>query len=111
MGFMDEVSRRLGLRSEEAAPAAGTTTRQASWRGTVLAESDRTVVVEGNHYFPLQSVRQQYLRHSGSHTVCAWKGTASYYDVVVDGEVSRDAAWYYPEPASAAERIRGHVAF
>jgi uncharacterized protein (DUF427 family) len=86
-------------------------TRQATWDGAVLAESDQTTVVEGNHYFPVESVRREFLRPSASHTVCAWKGTASYYDVVVDGQVNQDAAWYYPDPSRAAERIRGSVAF
>jgi uncharacterized protein (DUF427 family) len=83
----------------------------AVWRETVLAESDDTVVVEGNHYFPADSLHREFLRPSARHTVCAWKGTASYYDVVVDGEVNREAAWYYPDPSPAAARIRGRIAF
>jgi uncharacterized protein (DUF427 family) len=83
----------------------------ATWRDTVLAESDDTVVVEGNHYFPSDSLRREVFRPSSSHSVCPWKGTASYYDVVVDGEVNRDAAWYYPDPSPAAAQIRGRVAF
>jgi uncharacterized protein (DUF427 family) len=77
----------------------------------VLAESDDTVVVEGNHYFPADSIRREHFRESETHTVCPWKGTASYYDVVVDGEVNRDAAWYYPQPKDAAREIKDRVAF
>lgn len=84
---------------------------KATWKGAVLAESDETVVVEGNHYFPADSVNREHFRESGTHTVCGWKGTASYYDVVVGGETNLDAAWYYPEPKAAAEEIRGRVAF
>ncbi len=84
---------------------------RAEWRGTVLAESDETVVVEGNHYFPRSAVRERYLTGSDTHTICPWKGTASYYSVVVDGATNEDAAWYYPEPKAAAEQIRDHVAF
>jgi uncharacterized protein (DUF427 family) len=84
---------------------------KAVWKEHVIANSDDTVVVEGNHYFPIESVDRALLRESESHTVCPWKGTASYYDVVVDGEVNHDAAWYYPEPKDAAREIRGRVAF
>jgi uncharacterized protein (DUF427 family) len=84
---------------------------KAMWNGAVLAESDETIVVEGNHYFPPQSVRQEHFRGSETHTTCGWKGVASYYDVVVDGEVNRDAAWYYPEPMEAAAEIKAYVAF
>jgi uncharacterized protein (DUF427 family) len=84
---------------------------KAVWKGAVIAESDRTQVIEGNHYFPPDAVVRARLRPSASHTVCSWKGTASYYDVVVDGEVNADAAWYYPEPKSAASSIAGWVAF
>jgi uncharacterized protein (DUF427 family) len=83
---------------------------QAVWRGTVLAESDQTVKVEGNHYFPPQSLRREFLVPSTTASVCPWKGTASYYDVTVDGQVNKDAAWYYPQPGTAAQ-IAGHVAF
>ena len=76
----------------------------------VLAESERTVV-EGNHYFPAESLRMEHFRPSATHTVCSWKGTASYYDIEVDGQVNRDAAWYYPSPSEAARQISGHVAF
>jgi uncharacterized protein (DUF427 family) len=84
---------------------------RAVWNGAVLAESDRTVVVEGNHYFPPDAVRGEFLRPSETHTVCGWKGTASYYDVVVGGQVNKDAAWYYPTPSAEAGAIKGHVAF
>jgi uncharacterized protein (DUF427 family) len=84
---------------------------RAVWHDAVLAESNDTVVVEGNHYFPPDSIRGEYFRPSGTHTTCPWKGVASYYDVVVGGEVNRDAAWYYPEAKEAAQRIKGHVAF
>ena len=83
----------------------------ASWNGTVIARSDATRVVEGNHYFPPESVDRRYLRASDTHTVCSWKGTASYHDVVVDGQVNKDAAWYYPEPKPAAAEIAGYIAF
>ena len=84
---------------------------KAVWKGRVLAESDGTVVVEGNHYFPPDSVQRELFRESSTHSICPWKGEASYYDVVVEGEVNRDAAWYYPETKSAADEIRGRVAF
>lgn len=84
---------------------------RAVWRDAVLAESDDTVLVEGNHYFPPDSIRGEYFRPSDTHTTCPWKGVASYYDVAVGAEVNRDAAWYYPEPKDAAARIKGHVAF
>lgn len=84
---------------------------KAIWNGAVLAESDRTTVVEGNHYFPADAVKREYLRDSATHTTCGWKGVASYYDVVVGGETNRDAAWYYPDPKSAAAGIKDHVAF
>jgi uncharacterized protein (DUF427 family) len=84
---------------------------KAIWNGVVLAESDRCEVVEGNHYFPAEAVDRRYLRASDTHTTCAWKGVASYYDVVVNGQTNRDAAWYYPEPKEAAARIKDRVAF
>lgn len=86
---------------------------KALWNGAVLAEAvdDRVEIVEGNVYFPPDAVRQEHLRPSDSHTVCPWKGTASYFDVVIDGHTNRDAAWYYPQPKEAASRIAGHVAF
>ena len=86
-------------------------TIQAVWNGAVLAQSDRTVVVEGNHYFPPQDVETEYLSPSSDHSVCPWKGTASYYDVVVEGGRNPGAAWYYPEPKEAAAEIKDHIAF
>lgn len=84
---------------------------KAIWNGAVLAESDATVVVEGNQYFPADSIKTEYFQPSQTHTVCGWKGTASYYDVVVNGETNSDAAWYYPETKDAAKEIEGYVAF
>jgi uncharacterized protein (DUF427 family) len=84
---------------------------KAVWNGTVLAESDKTHVVEGNHYFPPASLKREHFKPSATESVCPWKGTASYYTVVVDGAENRDAAWYYPEPKDAAKEIRDHVAF
>lgn len=84
---------------------------KAIWNDTVIAESDATVVVEGNHYFPADAVDAEYLRASDTHSVCPWKGTASYYDVVVGDAVNADAAWFYPETKPEAEHIRGYVAF
>jgi uncharacterized protein (DUF427 family) len=83
----------------------------ATWNGTVLAESDDTVVVEGNHYFPRASVRDDVLRDSSTTSVCPWKGTASYFTLEVDGQSNPDAAWYYPTPKDAAAEIEGRVAF
>lgn len=84
---------------------------KAMWNGAVIADSNACVVVEGNQYFPADSVKREYLRSSDTHTVCSWKGTASYYDVVVDGKTNKDAAWYYPEPRDAAANIRNRIAF
>ena len=84
---------------------------KATWNGQVLADSDDTIVVEGNHYFPPDSLDREFFRDSDTHTTCPWKGLASYLDVVVDGQSNRDAAWYYPEPREAAEHITGYVAF
>lgn len=86
---------------------------KATWNGAVLAqaEASRTQLVEGNVYFPPDAVDRTYLMDSATRTVCPWKGTASYYDVVVDGQVNKDAAWYYPETKEAADHVRGHVAF
>ena len=84
---------------------------KAVWNGAVLAESDATVVVEGNHYFPPDSLRREHFKPSGTHTVCGWKGTASYYSVVADGNENPDAAWYYPAPKPDAVHIKDHVAF
>jgi uncharacterized protein (DUF427 family) len=84
---------------------------KATWNGATLAESDDTVVVEGNHYFPKESINRENFRESAKHTTCPWKGEASYFDVVVGEEVNKDAAWYYPEPKDAAKEITGRVAF
>ena len=84
---------------------------KATWKGAVLAESDDTIVVEGNHYFPRASLRTEYVRPSDTHTTCPWKGEASYLDVVVDDQVNRDAAWFYPTPKPAAQQIQDRVAF
>ena len=84
---------------------------KAVWNNQVLAESNDTVVVENNHYFPAESIRSEYFQPSETHTVCGWKGTASYYDVVVNGNTKRDAAWYYPETKPDAKNIEGYVAF
>ena len=84
---------------------------KATWNGAIIAESKQTVVVEGNYYFPSASMNRQYFRPSETHTTCHWKGVASYYDVVVEGKVNSDAAWYYPDPSEAAKQIKDHVAF
>lgn len=84
---------------------------KAIWNGTTLAESDATKVVEGNHYFPPAAVNRECFRDSDAHTVCGWKGTASYYDVLVDGQVNEQAAWYYPDPKPEAAEIKDYVAF
>ncbi len=84
---------------------------KAIWNGTVIAESSATEVVEGNHYFPSSAIKTQYFRDSPTHTICPWKGEASYYTVEVDGKANPDAAWYYPTPKDAAKNITGHVAF
>ena len=84
---------------------------RAIWNGAVIAESDACETVEGNRYFPPEAVKHEYLRPSDTHTVCGWKGTASYYDVVVDGQANKDAAWYYPETKPAAANVRGYIAF
>jgi len=84
---------------------------KATWNGAVLAESDATIVVEGNHYFPPEAIRREHFRASATHTVCGWKGTASYYDVVVADALNHDAAWYYPATKDEAKNIEGYVAF
>jgi uncharacterized protein (DUF427 family) len=84
---------------------------RAAWNDATLAESDKTIVIEGNHYFPLESIKTQYFRPSETHTTCPWKGEASYYNLFVAGETNKDAAWYYPEPKSAAAEIKNYVAF
>lgn len=95
-------------------PGSATVDRRmatAIWNGTVIAESDDIVTVEGNAYFPRESVRGDVLRPSETHSVCPWKGTASYFSLEVDGRVNRDAAWCYPQPKAAAAQITGRVAF
>jgi len=84
---------------------------KATWRGATLAESNNTVVVEGNHYFPPDSIRREFFQKSDRHTHCPWKGDASYYDIAVDGAVNEGAAWYYAKPKEAAANIRDRVAF
>ena len=84
---------------------------KAIWNGATIAESEDTVVVEGNHYFPPGSVRAEYLRDSDTHTTCPWKGLASYKSIEVDGQLNADAAWYYPEPKDAAAEIKDRFAF
>jgi uncharacterized protein (DUF427 family) len=84
---------------------------KAIWNGAVIAQSDTTEVVEGNHYFPENSLNRDYVTFSNHHTMCSWKGQASYYSLLVNGEMNTDAAWYYPDPTPAAENIKGHVAF
>lgn len=84
---------------------------KAIWNNTVIAESDHTVVVENNHYFPAESIKKEYFKSSNTHTTCAWKGKASYYSLEVDGKENKDAAWYYPEVSELAKTIKGHVAF
>lgn len=84
---------------------------RATWNGAVLADSNDTVVVEGNHYVPPDALNLEHVALSDRHSVCPWKGQASYYDIVVDGKVNRAAAWYYPDPRPAAEAIAGRVAF
>jgi uncharacterized protein (DUF427 family) len=84
---------------------------KATWEGAVLAESNQTVEVEGNQYFPPDTIKQEYFKSSPAHTECPWKGTASYYDLEVNGKRNQGAAWFYPEPKSAAQNIKGYVAF
>jgi uncharacterized protein (DUF427 family) len=84
---------------------------KAIWNGAVLAQSEQTILLEGNHYFPPESVRRELLRASETHTVCPWKGTASYWHVEVDGQTNPDAAWAYPDPKPAAREIADHIAF
>lgn len=84
---------------------------KATWNGTVIAESDDTINIEGNQYFPADSIKKAFFKSSETQTVCPWKGTASYYTLEVDGQTNKDAAWYYPEPKEAAKSIKGRVAF
>lgn len=84
---------------------------KATWNGAVIAESADTIVVEGNHYFPASAIKSDCFQPSSTHTTCGWKGVASYYNVVVNGTVNKDAAWYYPDPLPAAKNIAGYIAF
>ncbi len=84
---------------------------KATWNGVTIAESNNCVVVEGNQYFPREAVKQEYLQESTTHTTCPWKGLASYYSLEVNGQINKDAAWYYPEPKDAAKQIKDYVAF
>jgi uncharacterized protein (DUF427 family) len=84
---------------------------KAIWNGVILAESNQTEMVEGNHYFPLESINKTYFQENNSTSVCPWKGTANYYDIVVDGKINAGGAWYYANPKVAAKQIKNHVAF
>lgn len=84
---------------------------KALWKNQILAESNQTIVIENNHYFPLSSINNQYFSNSDTTTICPWKGTASYYSIIINGEENTDAAWYYPEPKDAAKEIKNYVAF
>ena len=84
---------------------------KAIWNGAVLAESDRCEIVEGNYYFPPDAIKTEYFKPSNTHTICSWKGEASYYTIAVNGQENKDAAWYYPTPKEKAKNIQGYVAF
>ena len=84
---------------------------KAIWNGQVLAESDDTVIIEGNHYFPTESINKQFFQESDTNTICPWKGTASYLDVNIDGKINSDAAWYYPDPSKLTKGMEGRIAF
>ena len=84
---------------------------KAIWNNVVLAESEETIVVEGNHYFPESSINKEYFQPSDTHTICGWKGTASYYDIAAGGKTNRDGAWFYPSPKPEAKEIENYVAF
>ncbi len=84
---------------------------KAIWNNQIVAESDQTLVIEGNHYFPPSSIKSEFFKSSVTHTTCPWKGQASYHTLEVDGESNKDAAWFYPEPKPAAKEIKGYVAF
>ena len=84
---------------------------KAVWNNTVIAESDSTIVIEGNHYFPPESIKKEFFDESSTNTKCGWKGTSSYYSIKIDGELNKDCAWYYPEPSEAATKIKGYIAF
>lgn len=84
---------------------------KAIWKNQILAESDKTIQIEGNQYFPADSINKEFFKSSNTHSTCPWKGIASYYNIEVSGEVNKDAAWYYPDPKSAAKEIQDYVAF
>ena len=84
---------------------------KATWRGATIAESDTFEIVEGNVYFPVSAIKREHFQDSATRTTCSWKGVASYYNVVVNGQINKDAAWYYPTPKDAARQIKDHVAF
>lgn len=84
---------------------------KAIWNGVVIAESEKTLIVEGNHYFPPDTINRDFLKETSTHTTCPWKGLASYYSIVVDGKENKDSAWFYPEPKPAAKEIKDHIAF
>lgn len=84
---------------------------KAVWKGKTIAQSNKTIIIEGNHYFPPQSVNRDYLRESSKSTVCPWKGKAAYKDLIVGDEINKDAAWYYPRPSARAKQIKGYIAF
>ncbi len=84
---------------------------KALWNNTIIAESDNTIVVENNHYFPAESIKKEYFKASTTHSTCPWKGVASYYTLEVKGKQNKDAAWYYPEISELAKQIKGYVAF
>ncbi|PWJ40753.1 DUF427 domain-containing protein [Sediminitomix flava] len=84
---------------------------KAYWNSKLLAESDKTIIIENNHYFPPESLNKEFFQDNSTHSTCPWKGQASYFDVVVDGKINKDAAWYYPEPSELAKNIKNYVAF
>lgn len=84
---------------------------KATWNGAIIAESNETIVVEGNHYFPINSINQKFFKESDTQTICPWKGTASYNSIEVDGQINKDASWYYPETSVLANNIKGYFAF
>jgi uncharacterized protein (DUF427 family) len=84
---------------------------KAIWNNVVLANSENTVVIEGNHYFPIESLNKEYLKKADTHSICHWKGTASYYDVIANEEINKNAAWYYPDPSGLAKAVKDRVAF
>lgn len=84
---------------------------KAIWKDIVLAESDQTIVIEGNHYFPHDAIKKEFFRKTDTKTICGWKGVANYFSVIVNGNTNNDCAWYYPEPTKDAEKIKNHVAF